>query len=408
MPFQETRVEDEKLRFIAEWLSGEWTLTALCHQFGISREWGRELVRRFQSGGYEGLRARSRAPHCHGRATREEVAVEIVRLRRKRPSWGPKKLRAYLVRHHPEMAWPAASTIGDLLKREGLVKERRRHRRPVPVTQPFAPVRGPNDLWCIDFKGWFRTADGQRCDPLTLTDAYSRFLLDCRIVAATTEGVEPVVERAFREHGLPLAIRSDNGPPFASSSAPAGLTRLAVRWIKLGIHLERIDPGAPEQNGRHERMHGTLQMEGVCPPAVSPAAQQRRFNRFRLDFNSQRPHEALAFEVPASLYQDSPRPYPSRIPEPEYAAHALVRRVRPNGEIKWMGDSIFISEALSGEPVGITEMESGDWFVRFADLPIGIIDRATRKLRRFTAARPGRRKAQREQTWKPANYLSGL
>lgn len=407
MPFQETCVDEQKLRFITEWLSGEWSMTALSEQFGISRAWGHELARRYRADGYAGLQARSRAPRRHGRETAPAAKSQIVSLRRARPSWGPKKLRAYLRRQHPAMAWPAASTIGDLLKREGLVEARRRQRRPTPLTQPFGPVRAPNDLWCIDFKGWFRTRDGQRCDPLTLSDAHSRFLLDCRIVAPTDDGVRPVVDRAFRTYGLPAAIRSDNGSPFASATAAAGLTRLAVHWIKLGIRLERIDPGQPQQNGRHERMHATLQLDGVLPPAANAATQQRRFNRFRHDFNTLRPHEALAFEVPASLYWPSPRGYPARIAAPEYAPHYAVRRVRSNGEIKWMGETVFVSEALVGESVGIAEIETGDWIVRFADLPLGIIDRNTHALQRFAAARPGRRDA-REQTRKTVNDLSGL
>jgi transposase InsO family protein len=406
MPFQETCVDEQKLRFIAEWLSGEWSMTGLCDRFGITRAWGHELVRRYRAGGYKGLQARSRAPHRHGRAMAQEAKSRILALRRARPSWGPKKLRAYLCRQHAAMAWPALSTIGDLLKREGLVEARRRQRRPIALTQPFGPVQASNDLWCIDFKGWFRTRDGRRCDPLTLSDAHSRFLLDCRIVAPSDDGVRPVVDRAFRAYGLPAAIRSDNGPPFASATAAAGLTRLAVHWIKLGIRLERIDPGQPQQNGRHERMHATLQLDGVLPPAANAATQQRRFNHFRQDFNTVRPHEALAFEVPASLYRPSPRGYPERIVEPQYAPHYAVRRVRSNGEIKWMGDTVFISEALVGEPVGIAEIETGDWIVRFADLPLGIINRNTRTLHRFTAARPGRREA-RKQTRKTVNDLSG-
>lgn len=257
MPFKETCVEDEKLRFIAECLKGETTMSERCEAFGISREWGYELVRRYRCDGPSGLRPRSRAPHRCGQAMSEAVALAIMALRRERPYWGPKKLRAVLAQRHPEIGWPAASTIGDLLRREGLSEPRRRRRRAQPLTRPFAPVCRPNDLWCIDFKGWFRTADGRRCDPLTISDAESRFLIECRIVAPTAEGVRPVVDAALREHGLPLAIRSDNGPPFASTGA-GGLTALAIHWIKLGIRLERILPGQPQQNGRHERMHGTL------------------------------------------------------------------------------------------------------------------------------------------------------
>ena len=404
MPFRETCVENEKLRFIAACLKEDRTMTSLCEAFGISREWGYALLRRYRAEGLAGLAPRSRAPHRPGKAMPAAVAAAIVELRLERPNWGPKKLRAVLARRDPATAWPAASTIGDLLRREGLSLPRRRRRTPLPLTRPFATVEAPNDLWCIDFKGWFRTGDGCRCDPLTLTDADSRFLIDCRIVAPTDAGVRPVVDAALREHGLPAAIRSDNGPPFAGNGA-GGLSRLAVHWIKLGIRLERTAPAAPQQNGRHERMHATLKADTARPPAGTLAEQQARFDRFRADFNHERPHEALGQHTPASRFTPSTRPYPSRIDEPAYDAEHAVRRVRSNGEIRWGGELVFISEALVGEPVGIAETESGDWIVRFADVPLAIIDRRTRKLRRFTAARPGRREA--EQTEETVNDVPG-
>ena len=305
------------------------------------------------------------------------------------------------------MAWPAASTIGDLLRREGLIEARRRRRRPIAQGEVAAAAGVPNAEWSIDFKGWFRTRDGKRCDPLTITDADSRFLIDCRIVEPTTEGTWPVIERAMRDLGLPRALRSDNGAPFASTGA-GGLTRLSVRWVKLGIVLERIDPGAPQQNGRHERMHGTLKAETSKPPAATPAEQQARFDSFRHDFNDNRPHEALGQVTPTSRYHPSPRPYPSRIEEPWYDADHAVRRVRSSGEIKWGGEFIYVSEALAGEPVGIAETEAGDWIVRFATIDLGLIDRRTQKLRRFTAGRPSRREARPEQNAKTVNHVSGL
>jgi len=407
MPFKETCVSDEKLRFMREYVSSEWTMTELCERFGISREWGYELVRRYRAAGFAGLEPRSCAPHRHGRAMPEPIAAAILNLRKKRPTWGPKKLRAWLLRNEPETTWPAPSTMGDLLRREGLSERRRRRRTPLPLRQPFAPVRAPHDLWCIDFKGWFRTRDGQRCDPLTLTDADSRFLIDCRILPITLAAVQPVVEAAFEEHGLPAAIRSDNGTPFAGIGA-GGLSRMAVHWLKLGIRLERTDPASPEQNGRHERMHGTLKAETTRPPADTPAQQQARFDQFRADFNHNRPHEALGQATPASRFQPSPRPYPDRIPEPIYPDDHAVRRVRSNGEIKWGGDLIFLSEPLVGELVGVAETETGDWLVRFLDLPLGLIDRRTRKLRPFALARPGQREGHGKQTGKTVNDVSGL
>ena len=394
---------DEKTAFIAECLRGELPMTALCERYGISRDTGYRLLGRYREEGPGGLAPRSRAPHRHGLAMSTEVAAAITAVRRRRPYWGPKKLRAVLQRDDPKQPWPAPSTIGDLLRRERLSAPRRRQRRAMPLTQPFMPVREPNDLWCIDFKGWFRTADGQRCDPLTITDADSRFLIECRIVPETIEAVQPVVEQAFRELGLPRAIRSDNGGPFASSSSPGGLTRLSVQWAKLGIRLERIEPGAPQQNGRHERMHATLKAETSRPPAATAAEQQARFDRFRNDFNDNRPHEALGQVPPTSRYRSSPRPYPSKLEAPWYDADHAVRKVRSNGEIRWGGEMIFLSEALIGEPVGMAETEAGDWLVRFAEIDLGIIDRRTRRFRRFTAARPPRH----QQTPEPVVSAAG-
>ena len=406
MPFKETCVDDEKLRFVAACLEGKETMSAICAAFGISRQWGYELLRRYREAGLDGLRPRDRAPHRPRSTMPAAVAAAIAALRGEHPRWGPKKLRAVLARRGPGTAWPAPSSIGELLRREGLSAARRRRRTALPVSRPFAPVSAPNDLWCIDFKGWFRTRDGRRCDPLTLTDADSRLLIACRIVEPTIEGVRPVVDAALREHGLPLAIRSDNGSPFAAPGA-GGLTRLAVHWIKLGIRLERITPGSPQQNGRHERMHATLKADTAAPPAATADEQQARFDRFRHAFNHDRPHEALGQETPASRYVPSPRPYPDRIEEPGYDADHAIRRVRQAGEIKWGGEMIFISEALAGEPVGIAETEAGDWIVRFADTDLGIIDRRTRKLRRFAPARPGRRKAP-EQNPKTVSDVAGL
>jgi putative transposase len=399
-------MEEEKLRFIAEYLKGELPMTVLCESFGVSRKAGYALVKRYAVEGATAVRPRSRAPHRPGRSMPEEIAAALVALRRERPFWGPKKLRAYLERQAPGTAWPAPSSIGDLLRREGLSAPRRRRRTAVPLTRPFLPVEAPNDLWCIDFKGWFRTRDGQRCDPLTVTDADSRFLLACRIVEPNGAAVAAVVDELFREHGLPRAIRSDNGAPFAATGA-GGLSRLSLQWLKLGIRLERIEPGAPQQNGRHERMHGTLKAETTRPPAATTVEQQTRFDAFRRDFNEVRPHEALGQAPPATRYRSSPRWYPERLEEPWYDADHAVRRVRSNGEIKWGGEFVFVSEVLAGEPVGIAETAAGDWLVRFMDVELGLIDRTHRKLRRFTAGRPPRREADPEQTRETVTHVSG-
>jgi len=387
MPWKELSAMDAKLRFVGECLRGDEPMTVLCERYGISRETGHVWKRRYLAEGVRGLEERSRAPKHVARATPEETIELLVELRRARPHWGSRKLLAVLRRRHAAMDWPAASTVTDILRRAGLVEAGQRRRRPVPQAQPFAAVERANDTWCIDFKGWFRTRDGERCDPLTVTDAHSRYLLAVRIMPERSEPVRAAMDEVFGEYGLPLAMRSDNGSPFASIGA-AGLSVVSVHWAKLGIRLERIVPGHPQQNGRHERMHRTLKAETTRPAAASVAEQQARFDRFRADFNHHRPHEALGQQPPAEHYRASPRQLPTQVPEPWYDADHAVRRVRPTGEIKWGGASVFISQALAGEPVGIAEAENGDWLVRFAAIDLGIIDRRTNKLTRFGAGRP--------------------
>jgi putative transposase len=390
MPWKETCQVEERLKFMAAWLSGEESRSSLCERYGVSRKTGYKWASRYEREGLAGLADRTHAPQNLPHKIEAEAAARIVSLRKRRPSWGPRKLRATLQREEPGQTWPAASTIGDLLRREGLVARSRRRQAALEQAGPFAAIEQVNDTWCLDFKGWFRTGDGVRCDPLTVSDADSRFLLACRIVLPTYEGVRPQIERLLREHGLPRAIRSDNGPPFASTAA-GGLSRLSVEWLKLGIRLERIDPGCPQQNGRHERMHRTLKSETLRPAAATVAAQQIRFDEFRQIYNHERPHEALGQVTPATLWRPSPRPYPSRLDELTYPSDHAVRRVRSNGEIRWGGQLIFISQALIGEPIGVAEIDDGNWCVRFAGVDLGFIDRKANKLRRFAAPRPGRR-----------------
>jgi putative transposase len=382
---------DQRIAFMADWLRDEWRMGELAERYGISRKTGYKWVERYEADREHGLAERSRAPKVHGRAMAADVRAAIVALRRAHPTWGPKKLRAVLLERSPEQGWPAASTMGDLLRREALSEPRRRIRYVVPLTQPLAAAHAPNDVWSADFKGWFRTGDSTRCDPLTIADACARFVLCCRIVAPSGPGVRPWFERAFREYGLPGALRTDNGPPFATTGA-GQLSQLAVWWLKLGITLDRIAPGHPEQNGRHERFHLTLQQETATPPAATRAEQQRRFDRMRRQFNEERPHEALGQQPPARLYVASPRPYPRQLAEPWYDATHQVRRVREAGQIKWHGESIFVSEAVRHEPVGLLETERGDWLVRFMHVELGRIDRRTR---RFTPAWHGRRRGHR-------------
>src|SRR5579863_10549008 len=298
----------------------------------------------------------------------------VLELRQAHMRWGPRKLKRVLERDQAGRRWPAASTIGELLKREGLVVARKQRRKTAPYRQPLAHADGPNRVWCADFKGWFRTGRGERIDPLTVSDAHSRYLLRCQSVAKTdTEHVEAIFTAAFREYGMPLRIRTDNGAPFASR-AIAGISRLSVYWMKLGIEPERIKPGHPEQNGRHERMHRTLKAETAKPPAANRRAQQEAFDRFRQQFNEQRPHEALEQRTPASRYQSSPRRYPDRIPKPEYDTHLKPKRVYPDGTFFWKGTQVFISKCLGGEFIGMEQADDRYWEVCFATFPLARFD----------------------------------
>lgn len=388
-------IEDVKRRFIVDRLSGEWDdMSELCVQNGISRETGYALMRRYAADGFAGVVARSRAPLVQARAVEASICAALVDCRLDYPTWGPKKLKAFLERSRPQLVWPAASTIGEVLKRRGLVGKRRRRRTALPLTRPFALVSRANETWCIDFKGWFRTQDGTRCDPLTVSDTMSRYLVGCRICAQTGASVAAEMERMLKEFGLPDRLRMDNGSPWGSIGA-GGLTALSVKWLKLGIGLEFITPAKPQENGRHERMHGTLKADTLDPPAATPADQQRRFDTFRCSYNQQRPHEALGQQTPASRYEPSGRAYPRRIEEPTYSGDAIeVRRVRSSGEIKWRGERVYIGEAFIGEPVALSETESGDHRVRFMSVDLGLIDRRTGKFRRFGPPRPNRTKAE--------------
>ncbi len=337
-------------------------------------------LRRYQQGGLEALQDRDRAPERHPNQTPEGTEAAVLELRRAHMRWGPRKLKRVLERESPQRPWPAASTIGAMLAREGLVIPRKKRRRAPPYTEPFASADAPNRVWCADFKGWFQTQDGQRVDPLTITDAHSRYLLRCQRVAKTnSEHVQAVFEAAFREYGLPQAMRTDNGAPFASR-AIAGLSRLAVWWMKLGIVPERIAAGHPEQNGRHERMHRTMKQETASPPEANPHAQQRAFHRFRREYNEERPHEALGMQTPSAVYTPSPRAYPARVREPEYDSSMHVRRVRRRGSFSWKKQDVFLSETLIGEPIGLLPVDDRIYTVYFAAFPIACFDSQRRTI----------------------------
>jgi transposase InsO family protein len=301
MPFRETSRMEDRIRMFVEYESGNWSVSELCRRHGICRDTFYEWRRRKQSGEPEWFRERSHAPRQCWQTTDEAIAERVIAARRRFPHLGPRKLLALLDRQAPEIDWPAASTIGGILSRAGLVSRVKRRRRPLDQRRPCTLVTGPNDEWSVDFKGWFRTLDQCRIDPLTVADSHSRFLIEPRIVAPTTEGVRPRFERAFREHGLPLAIRCDNGSPFGSRGA-GGLTKLSAWWMKLGIVPHFIRPASPQENGRHERMHRTLKAQTSNPPATDADEQQARFDAFRQHYNTERPHEALGQRPPAEVY----------------------------------------------------------------------------------------------------------
>ena len=384
MPWKESYPMDEKVKFIGYYLEDEWTMAELCREFKISRKTGYKLVKRYYEEGVEGLQDRSRAPHHQPKAVSQELEALLIRVRGDHPTWGPRKLRAWLLRREPDLRLPAASTLGEILQRHGLTAPRRRHRRTPPYSQPFVGCDAANRVWCADFKGWFRTLDGARCDPFTLSDAYSRYLLRCQAVTRPDyDGVKPVIEAAFREYGLPSAIRTDNGPPFVTTSI-GGLSRLSIEWLKLGIKPERIEPGKPAQNGRHERMHRTLKAETARPPQKNLPAQQRAFNYFRQEYNHDRPHEALNMKTPADIYLPSSRSLPIRLPEIVYPDDYIIRKVHHQGDLKWRGKHIYLSRTLAREYVGLEQIDDRFWIIYFADIKLAKLDDSQGKIVRFS------------------------
>ncbi len=380
MPWKETCPMDQRLQFIGLYLGHEYSMAALCRQFGISRKTGYKLVERYIQEGVHGLLNRSRAPGHHPNRVSPTIEQFIVATRSRFPLWGPRKLRAWLLRNQSETFWPAASTIGEILNRHGLTVPRKRCRRTQPYTEPFKSCDRPNAVWSADFKGWFLTGDKTRCEPLTITDNYSRYLLRCQALTPTGfYSVKPIFEAAFREYGLPDAIRTDNGVPFATTTV-AGLSRLSIWWIKLGITPERIEPGKPAQNGRHERMHRTLKAHTASPPQATLRSQQRAFVRFCKEYNQERPHEGINMQVPAKLYQTSNREYPLLAPDIEYPGDMLIRRIKAQGDLSWKGRHVYLSETLAGETVGLRQVSERLWDIYFAHIKLAQLDSHTQKL----------------------------
>lgn len=374
MPWAETEPMKERARFVAEWERGHYTMTELCRRFGVSRKTGYKRLERWEEEGLEGLKDRSRAPHRCPHAIAPEVARTIAEARRRHPSWGPRRLLAWLSERRPELALPAASTAGDLLRRRGLVKKRRRRRAWKHPGAPELATVAPNDVWTADFKGHFRTKDGAYCYPLTIADQHTRYLLRCQALGSVrTQEAKPVFRRLFGEVGLPRAIRSDNGAPFASTGIH-GLCELNVWWMRLGIAHQRIRPASPQENGAHERMHRTLKQETTRPPAATLRGQQRKFDRFREEYNQERPHEAQGDRPPGKAWQPSPRECPSKIQPPEYPGHHLVRLVSNAGTFRFNVRQIFLSNALAQEYIGLEETDDGIWGLYFYDVRLGTLD----------------------------------
>jgi len=374
MPWQETSPVDQRERFIHDHRLDLYTLVELCARYGVSRETGYKWLDRFEAAGRQGLHDRSRAPHqCPHRIT-PAITAMICAARRQHPSWGPAKLLAWLRPRQPALDWPAVSTAGDLLARRGLVKKRRRrHHYQHPGVVPAITTQ-PNDLWTADFKGHFRTRDGIYCYPLTIADQHTRYLLACHGLLSTKgHGVRPVFDRLFREYGLPRAIRTDNGGPFATTGIH-GLSQLNVWWLRLGIQHQRILPAQPQQNGAHERMHKTLKGDAIRPPRSTLVTQQRAFNAFRRLYNDERPHEALQNRPPATLYRPSPRAYSGAVPPVEYPGHFLVKRVTNAGTIRLKKRLLFIANALKQHPVGLEEVADGIWSIHFCRVLLGRVD----------------------------------
>ncbi len=374
MPWRECSVMDERVRFIGRLLDGE-AMSELCREFGISRKTGYKIFNRYRQDGVEALTDRSRRPVRYANQLPDQVEAMIVRLKREKPHWGARKIRELLVRRlNGDIRVPAKSTVHAVLDRHGLVKRAHQRQRFTAKGTALSAAIAPNDLWCADFKGEFKLGNGRYCYPLTVTDQASRMLLACEALETTKEdGVFKAFQCLFAECGLPNAIRSDNGLPFASPNGLYNLSKLSVWWLRLGIALERIKPGHPQQNGRHERMHLTLKREATRPPGINSLQQQARFDEFLKEFNMERPHEALAMKVPGEIYSPSAKPY-AGLPEVDYPFHDRDILVTACGRICMHRKKVNISTVMAGQRLGIKEVEDGIWLVSFMQYDLGYID----------------------------------
>jgi transposase InsO family protein len=362
---------DQKMQFIADYLRQTLSIIELCELYHVSRKTGYKWIERYLKHGPLGLEERSRQPHSSPHQTPRYVVEAFIELRRHHPAWGAKKLLSILQKRQPRWPFPARSTVCDILRRHGLVPKTRHRRHIGHPGKPTSQILAPNDVWSADFKGHFKTGDGRYCYPLTVADGYSRLLLGCQALSSTrVQEAKPVFTRLFKEFGLPKRIRTDNGVPFATNTL-ARLSQLSAWWVRLGILPEFIEPGKPQQNGRHERMHRTLKAETTRPPAATRRAQQHTFDRFRQEFNCERPHEALDMQTPASRYEVSPREMPTKLPPLEYPDRFEVRYVSANGGIRWHHQWVNVSHVCVGAYVGLEEIDDGVWNVYFGPLKLG-------------------------------------
>jgi putative transposase len=374
MPWKITDAMDQKIELIRYWKNKQVTITELSSIFGVSRKTAYKWIKRYEEEGPLGLIARPRTPFQHPNVTDNATVEKIISAKKQYKRWGPKKILAWLTEKHPEETFPAASTIGGILEKEGLVRKKvKRHKTP-PYTDPFSECDKPNAVWSADFKGQFRTANRRYCYPLTITDNYSRYLLLCKgFTRPTYKETRKWFEVVFEEYGLPDAIRTDNGTPFASLGI-CGLSKLSAWFIKLGIVPERIEPGHPEQNGRHERMHRELKRTTANPPEKNLKAQQKSFDEFSYEYNFERPHEALGQQTPVSFYQKSKRNYTPKLPEVSYEYKSIIRKVNRNGEIKCKQRAIYIGKSLIGEHIALKKRDKLHWEIWFSHYPLGILD----------------------------------
>lgn len=379
MPWKETHVMDLRRELVMRALSGE-RMVDLARAYGVSEKTVRKTLRRFREDGEHGLVDRSRRPHRLARTLNEPMQSKLLALKHAHPTWGAKKTRHVLSLREQGVKVPSVSAIHALYKRHGLVTEQRRKTRLVPWTQPLSHATEPNRVWCTDFKGQFRTGDKRWCYPLTLTDACTRYLLGCEgFERIEQEHVKEAFARWFTEYGMPDAIRSDNGTPFASALSLRGLTQWSAWLVALGIRLERITPGCPQENGAHERMHRTLKEDTTRPAAANLLQQQERFERFMQTYNHERPHEALAMKRPADVYRPSARRYTGV--HLEYPLHDDVWRVDRTGNLRFThGRRVFLSSALAGYEVGLRELDDERWLVSFSYMDLAIIDSRARQL----------------------------